>query len=539
MIGELVAGFKLTRKLGEGGTGETYLAEGPENGGQAAVKLLFPQISADRALIDRLCADATAASKVNHVGMVDLYACGVHASGRAFLAMELLEGKTLTDALIELGAVTDVPSFADIGWQLATLLAAAHAAGLVHGGLKPDSIFLTFPPTQAPRPLVRVLDFGMAKFSTSVRHSQTGSLLGAPLYMSPEVGRGLGGVDHRADIYSLGCILFELLCGRPPFVREGKGELIIAHATEAPPPVASLEPSVPQAIDNLIGRMLTKNPAARPQSMGEVAAVLERFFDCPAPGAAVPSPVGAVQTPGVSAPIFAPPPPPQPPPSHLLSSPPTPTATPTMTLRPVAPGPGPRRQDPTALLPPGAELGPLSPALSAELRAQPATWTSRVRERTAILQPGSSKRGGDVPAPWSPGVELPAPDLRPRHRGRQPAPSPAQPSTRRPQPLLNLPLVLATASILLAVGATVLLLRSKKASGPRAPVPASVERSTSRLEPFRPPPSPVPEITAPLPPQPLATPEEDDEAKNRPPLRPSAPRAAPPIPKPRAPAKRW
>ncbi len=528
MIGELVAGWKLTRKLGEGGTGETYLGERPESGEQAAVKLLFAQASADRALIDRLCADATAASKVNHVGMVDLYACGVHDSGRAFLAMELLEGKTLTDSLIDLGAVTDVQSFADIAWQLATLLAAAHAARLVHGGLKPDSIFLTFPPPQAPRPLVRVLDFGMARFSTSVRHSQTGSLLGAPLYMAPEVGRGLGGADHRADIYSLGCILFEMLCGRPPFVREGAGELIIAHASEAPPPVAALEPSVPQAIDSLIGRMLTKNSATRPQNMGEVAAVLERFFDCPAPGAVVPSPVVAEERSRIPTPVFpATPPPatPRPGSSIAVDTTPTPRPEPQGHL-------GTRRQDATALLPPGAADLPNTGAGTA--------WVARVRERTAFLAPSSAASVRRAPQGSAREVELPAPAAKPMRRGDRSGPPHDVPQARPNRPGLNLPLVIVTASIALALGAGILFLRARRSTVPARTPASELRRQPAPFEPFRPPSSPTPQATPPARPQPLVTPEDHEEEKGlRHPQPPNAPRRAPPDPEPRRPVKRW
>jgi serine/threonine protein kinase len=123
--------------------------------------------------------------------------------------------------------------------------------------------------------------------------------------MSPEIGRGLGKIDHRTDIYSLGCILFEMASGRPPFVREGKGELIIAHNTEPAPFVSAFEPSFPQGMDQLIGRMLCKNPDARPRSMAEVALVLEKFFDkgsAPSPTAeARPAPAPSV-APSVASP---------------------------------------------------------------------------------------------------------------------------------------------------------------------------------------------------------------------------------------------
>jgi serine/threonine protein kinase len=453
MMGEIFGGYELTQKLGEGGTGETYLALHQETGQKAAVKLLFPQMSANAALVARFFAEVKAASLVNHVGIADLYDCGVHANGRAFLVMEYLEGKTLTDALVELGSVGDIESLADIAWQLATLLAATHAKKILHGGLKPDGIFLTFPPQQAPRPLVKLLDFGMAKFSLSVRHSQTGSLLGAPLYMSPEIGRGLGNVDHRADVYSLGCILFEMACGRPPFVREGKGELIIAHATEPPPSVSSLEPSVPQAIDTLIGRMLTKNPAARPQSMTEVAAVLEKFFKCPMPAAS-------------QALIAAPPlslPPPVAVPAPFAAGP----LLPAYEAAPVAipeSKPLPRRQDATALLPPSAqELVPSQTPFQAKPAGQQA-WLARVHQRTAILSPPST----DNQRVQARTAERPS---APTVKRRRPAPGSSPPPARRRAPTafsLSLPIIIISASVVLASVALGYLLWGKKRLPPAA-----------------------------------------------------------------------
>jgi hypothetical protein len=179
-------------------------------------------------------------------------------------------------------SVGEVANLAAIGVQVAAALQVVHGKRMVHRALKADSIFLTCP---VPNPVIKLLDFGVANFTQSVRQSQTGSLLGAPLYMSPEVGRGLGNVDHRADIYSLGCILFEMATGRPPFVREGAGQLIVAHATEAPPAARTLEPSIPVELDDLIGRSLRKDPAQRPQSMGEIVAILGRFSKSAAPAA--------------------------------------------------------------------------------------------------------------------------------------------------------------------------------------------------------------------------------------------------------------
>ncbi len=440
MIGELVGGYRLGKKLGEGATGEAYLAQHPASGQSAVAKILFPQMCTDAVLIGRFFDDVKTASLVNHSGICDLYDCGVLPSGRAFVVLEHLEGKTLTDSLVELGQVSDVESLADIAWQLATILRAAHDARIVHGALKPDAVFLTFPPGQAPRPLVKLVDFGMAKFRLGVRHSQTGSLLGAPLYMSPEVGRGLGNTDHRADIYSLGCIMFEMACGRPPFVREGEGELLIAHATLPAPFVSSLEPSIPPAIDQLIGRMLTKNPQTRPQDMAEVAQVLEKFFNCPTPVAEFPS--------TAPPPIF-----PQLPNAPMVAKTAVVAEGARASAAATARASARRSAEPTAMLPPAGEV----PATSdtAMLPPEPrSTWLAQVRKKATLIEPL-------VNAPMSAPVAREEPSRKPT-RQRPPEPrSVPRPAAARVgvSRSINLPVVVISAAIVLVVAAVVLLLR--------------------------------------------------------------------------------
>jgi serine/threonine protein kinase len=538
MIGEVLGGYKLVQKLGEGATGETYLAEHQETGQRAAAKVLLASMSADRETLDRCFAEVRASSQVNHVGIADLFDCGVHGNGRAYFVMELLAGKTLTDALIELGQVSDIESFADIGWQLATLLFAVHGSQIVHRALKPDAIFLTFPPTQAPRPLVKLLDFGMGKFSLSVRHSQTGSLLGAPLYMSPEIGRGLPGVDHRADVYSLGCILFEMACGRPPFVREGKGELIIAHATETAPAVASLEPSIPAAIDSLIGRMLTKNPATRPQTMADVASVLEKFFDCPAPGASAALPAAPPRAVPIPAQDTAPAQPrfvtPLRPPS-VAASPPV-----ELPPRPVAAA---QHQAPTALLPPDTQPGLLPHATPGGMPPAPATWVARVQQRTAILEPPCTRRQPRSDSPAPPRVLPSATTEVMSRRHRHPAnPGAAAPGHASASPI-SLPIVIVTASVLVAVGSSILLLRGRSQPSTASGTTPTVAPAKGHLreEAFHQPPPLQPSLASP--PAPDARPASGEESSDRDALPvPTGHRSNPasrPRPGRKGPAPRW
>ena len=155
-------------------------------------------------------------------------------------------------------------------------MAAAHGQGIVHRDLKPDNIFLVSDPENPGRERVKILDFGIAKLvlpsptasqgARDVRTS-TGMLLGTPLFMAPEQCRGAGQIDHRADIYSVGCILYMMLTGRPPFDHEGVGEVLAAHLHEQVVPPRTLEPSVPAALEAITLRALDKRPEARFQSM--------------------------------------------------------------------------------------------------------------------------------------------------------------------------------------------------------------------------------------------------------------------------------
>ncbi len=279
MIGEVLGSYRIVQKLGAGGMGEVYLAEHQVMDRKAAIKVLRPEASANASLVTRFFAEARAADVIRHPGIVQILDCAMPAAGRAYIAMEYLEGETLGATLARVGLIEEAATLFDISWQIADALAAAHAKGIVHRDLKPDNVFLTPETTERrTKTRVKVLDFGIAKLTyDSQVQTQTGSILGTPLYMSPEQARGAGKVDHRSDIYSLGCIMFEMICGRPPFVREGIGDLIIAHASEMAPSAASLQTALPSEIDRLIASMLAKPPEARPQSMSDVAAILSAY----------------------------------------------------------------------------------------------------------------------------------------------------------------------------------------------------------------------------------------------------------------------
>jgi serine/threonine-protein kinase len=157
---------------------------------------------------------------------------------------------------------------------------AAHSRGIVHRDLKPDNIFLVPDAENPSRDQVKILDFGIAKLlgtpSGSKGATSTGMVLGTPLFMAPEQCRGTGTIDHRADIYSLGCILYSMLCGRPPFAYEGVGEILGAHLHEAVTPPRTINPTVPEALDAVVMKALAKNPDDRYQTMAALSADLAK-----------------------------------------------------------------------------------------------------------------------------------------------------------------------------------------------------------------------------------------------------------------------
>jgi serine/threonine protein kinase len=281
MIGETLGSYVIEQPLGAGGMGQVFLGVHRRIGRRVAIKLLLPQYSSSPGLLSRFFTEARATSLIDHPGIVQILDCDVHSSGRAYIIMEYLHGESLRGALGRVGRfANDLPTVANVVAQVAEAVGAAHEKGIVHRDLKPDNIFLLASNDRVP---VKVLDFGVAKLlgaemelSTATR---TGSLLGTPLYMSPEQCRSAGAVDHRSDIYSLGCIAFEMVCGRPPFEGRGVTDLLIAHASHTPPTPGSLGVEVPEPLERLIMQMLAKEPDDRPQTMGEVASSLRAMID--------------------------------------------------------------------------------------------------------------------------------------------------------------------------------------------------------------------------------------------------------------------
>ncbi len=258
--------------------GSVYLAEHPGIGRRVAVKVLHKNYTRDEHLLARFLNEARAANAIRHPNIIEILDSGMLADGTPFLVMELLEGESLGTRLRQNGALP-IAKAVDFAYQTASALGAAHAKGIVHRDLKPDNLFVVPDLHDTNRERIKVLDFGIAKLQQgSVADSvktRTGTLMGTPIYMSPEQCRGTRTVDHRSDIYSLGVIFYEMLVGQPPFVSEGFGDLVNMHLNVPPASARSKRAEIPLALDALVMKMLAKNPEDRYAEMGEVQAALK------------------------------------------------------------------------------------------------------------------------------------------------------------------------------------------------------------------------------------------------------------------------
>jgi serine/threonine-protein kinase len=277
MVGAVLGNYRIISELSSGGMGAVFRAQHEILGRPAAVKLLRPELTENEELVQRFFHEAKAATAIRHPGIVEIYDFGYTEDGVAYLVMELLEGRPLSTALEKVGRFTELEA-ANLARGIASALKAAHGKGIVHRDLKPDNIFLV-PDLDGPTGGVRtkILDFGIAKLSelpTNSRHTQTGVLLGTPLYMAPEQARAAGAIDHRADLYSLGCILYELLVGNPPFLAEGAGEIIAMHLFTEPEPPRALVPDISLEMERLVMRLLAKEPHERFETAAQLVAEL-------------------------------------------------------------------------------------------------------------------------------------------------------------------------------------------------------------------------------------------------------------------------
>lgn len=287
MIGQLLDGkYEVLRLIGEGGMGAVYEARNQDTGERCAVKVINDEaVAKDEVLIQRFEREAYAAKKVLSPNIVEILAAGHDdATGHPYMVMEMLDGENALQVLKRIGPMP--PQLAlRVGIQTCEGLAKAHDAGVVHRDIKPANLFVAELPNDEH--VVKLLDFGVAKFkmdqaseSDNESLTRTGSMLGSPMYMSPEQARGLKTIDHRADIWSLGIVMHQLLAGRVPHQDiDGLGELIITICSEPPPHVSETAPWVSPRISEVIAGALKLSTAERYQTAHDFGEAMRRCLE--------------------------------------------------------------------------------------------------------------------------------------------------------------------------------------------------------------------------------------------------------------------
>lgn len=275
--GRLIADkYQLDAMIGEGAMGTVWAATHVNLNQRVAVKLILPELADSESIRARFEAEAKAAAALRSRFVVQVYDSGINEEGVPYLVMEYLQGESL-EALVDRSGPLGLEYGVQVMAQVAKGLSRAHSQGIVHRDLKPANVFLA--QTDDGEEVAKILDFGIAKFqrdAPSVSATATGTVVGTPLFMSPEQARGKKGVDHRSDLYSLGAMTFWTLTGRHAFGGEALGELILAICTKPLPSLAATAPGLPAALDDWYAKACAREPDDRFQSADElVAALLE------------------------------------------------------------------------------------------------------------------------------------------------------------------------------------------------------------------------------------------------------------------------
>jgi eukaryotic-like serine/threonine-protein kinase len=279
--GEILAGkYRVERVLGVGGMGVVVSALHIQLDERVALKFLLPEALSNPEAVARFAREARAAVKIKSVHVARVSDVGTLETGAPYMVMEFLQGQDLSQLLRERGPVP-YPDAVDFVLQACEALAEAHALGIVHRDLKPANLFMIIAADGSP--CIKVLDFGISKVTSpgssdpDYGMTKTQAIMGSPLYMSPEQMTSSRGVDGRSDIWAVGTILFELLCGRPPFLGETMPQLCGMILQEAPPSPRQLRPDVPEGLEAAILRCLEKDRNRRFSNVGDLAAAIAPF----------------------------------------------------------------------------------------------------------------------------------------------------------------------------------------------------------------------------------------------------------------------
>lgn len=271
MANRRIGPFELGEKLGVGGMGIVYRAVYVKTGMPCAIKVLSPDVSENASLQQRFEREINILKKLQHPHIVKYYGGG-RVGNQRFYAMELVDGGALSTYLKQKGRLPwrEAVQFAR---QIAVALEHAHDAGVIHRDLKPANLLMT------QEGKLKLTDFGIARDTTATALTAAGKTVGTYAYMSPEQIRGKPPVDRRTDLYALGCVLFEMLTGETPFTGDNPGDLLVKHLQEEPPRVTSLAPDCPPMLEDLVFRLLEKDPQDRPYDALAVQVTLDEIVE--------------------------------------------------------------------------------------------------------------------------------------------------------------------------------------------------------------------------------------------------------------------
>ena len=255
MSKRMIGPFEVGDRIGVGGMGIVYRAIYTKNGARVALKILSPDVSDSESLQRRFEREISILKKLQHPHIVRYYGGGKFGTQR-FYAMELVEGGSVEEYLKRKKRLPWEEAL-DIAAQVARALEHAHEAGVIHRDLKPANLMMTL------GNVIKLTDFGIARDTTATAITAAGKTVGTYAYMAPEQIRGKPPVDKKTDLYALGCVLFEMISGETPFTSENQGEMLMQHLQEEPPRITSLVPDCPIFLEDLIFKLLEKDPADR------------------------------------------------------------------------------------------------------------------------------------------------------------------------------------------------------------------------------------------------------------------------------------